>query len=1077
MREDERQRGAAGHGRAPAEDREDVPAPRAPGKQTLTQRQAIGVGPTQGGAATEVEKTARDMDGSSSAGDWVMDEGLMSAMGLSGNAVQHVGVGASAAPSTPPTVRRPGQPVLVLHKSNEPAPSPQHIVRLSISAAPMTIPEVIRAVVQAYGIPAERAAEFDEYMVDVEPKDSPGVTAAEVATAAGVLTVGVSPALDELLRKTAAQMSGASAKATGAAGGAGHSASSARTRAAGAAGPAGAAGVAGAGAAGAAGGAAAGKLEVPERLKDFFLDPLSSSAGANRAVVQQAIAELSSFSDQDLTTFRLLGTHIARDPEKLLRSARLYRQLKAQYQSALDQALQEAAADRGDLVIDDDTSRAEANPATFKRWSRDDKERIARDQMTKLRNQQLGELAKHPGRTLKEMAHAIVRPDLALTEASNALHDAGNTRGGWEGAAKSADAASKMSGVLTVVLGLLALVAVASGVGVPALGEATLAMMFTSLSLSMVEKDLYIKAAGAADSPEKHQAMIEAGAAAEVRAIIGLAGLGAAVAGSLLGRIPLPGRLQSIDNALRLARASVARNVGEAWRGVASDAALKLRAAARGLRGQLGHATNTLKAASGKLATQTADAFFAQLERDPELRTALGVPQESAAALAKLAKDPAAQADIARLFHELKAAALEGPALAEQQLDAILACVERHAQAIEAASTAEQLETAAAQAQAELGDEAMVQMAAQGEAHTAGKIKELAGEGKEAAGGAGAGKAAGGGDAAGDADRAVAEPAAAPRDGTHEGSSGPGATRGGGGRDASAEGAGTHEGAGEHRLRAEPPHAGGRFGSNPDNVEEFLTDPNPVPEVAEARAGMKNLDSPSTMLDARRVLQGLRAKLLANKAQEVANVEAALAKAGVAATSDEVAMVFDYVFDSQGIQFEYSNYSAWRKLSSGAGRVDDVRFLVHELTEVGAMKRAGFTDPTGRDVDGVPGSATVERWRTDFTPRYVAAHGEALRAEAEYLSNEVRRRTRGQLNLTAEEVAASDPDRSPEFRTYMRVDYTTLGNHPGLGRWNREHQQARIPDTVASSLGLPTNATIGHIIQAIKQAALKGASQ
>jgi hypothetical protein len=344
----------------------------------------------------------------------------------------------------------------------------------------------------------------------------------------------------------------------------------------------------------------------------------------------------------------------------------------------------------------------------------------------------------------------------------------------------------------------------------------------------------------------------------------------------------------------------------------------------------------------------------------------------------------------------------------------------------------------------------MVQVAAQGEAHTAGKIKELAGSspGAPAKGEGSKGEAGVGGDP----ERAIAEPATAARDGR------------GGAR------AGAQEGGSEHPVNgAEPPHSGGRFGSNPDNVEEFLTDPNPVPEVADARAGMKNLDSPSTMFDARRVLQGLRAKLLANKAQEVTNVGAVLERAGVTATRDDVALVFDYVFDSQGIQFGYHNYSAWRRLSLNNAVIDDLRFLVHELEEVRAITNKETKDPTGTIAAMKQGTKAHRDWLRDFNIAYLKAHSEALLAEAEYLSKEVRGRTRGQVSLTREELAASDPSRDREFLEYLKIDGLPLEEHPRLASWQRADEVAHVSPDVAQTLAIAQPATIGEIISAVKR--------
>jgi hypothetical protein len=149
--------------------------------------------------------------------------------------------------------------------------------------------------------------------------------------------------------------------------------------------------------------------------------------------------------------------------------------------------------------------------------------------------------------------------------------------------------------------------------------------------------------------------------------------------------------------------------------------------------------------------------------------------------------------------------------------------------------------------------------------------------------------------------------------------------------------------------------------------------------------------------------------------------------------------------------------------------VDDVRFLVHELHETKTMKASGFTDPTGNSMSMEPGTRAHRAWQRGFNSAYLSAHSQALHAEAEFLAEQVRARTRGQVDLCPEELAASDPTREREFLRYMNVDGTPLESHPKFVTWQKTNQPAHISQPTAKELGIPEASTIGDVIRAAKK--------
>ncbi|WP_146229279.1 hypothetical protein [Nocardia neocaledoniensis] len=78
----------------------------------------------------------------------------------------------------------------------------------------------------------------------------------------------------------------------------------------------------------------------------------------------------------------------------------------------------------------------------------------------------------------------------------------------------------------------------------------------------------------------------------------------------------------------------------------------------------------------------------------------------------------------------------------------------------------------------------------------------------------------------------------------------------------------------------------------------------------------------------------------------------------------------EYNFNSRGLQFSPENYNAWTRLGNGNATIGDVRYLVHEASEVKALK--AFERQTGFDFMG-------RRWdgmsdQTNFNGAYTTAH-------------------------------------------------------------------------------------------------------
>jgi hypothetical protein len=633
-------------------------------------------------------------------------------------------------------------PVVYLRKRGE-IPDRKRALRRTLTARVRDIPTLeMDLLVEAYGLPPDRPHEIDLLPIEVDPPGSPGITQADLQGSAGLVQIGVSPKLDEYLRDLAGRASTSDVHGPGSpkpapgqpdkpaphpTGPQGQVPHGQGPRGQGQPAP----GHADKTAEGVKTGKpeGTGKIEIPDRLKSLFPEQKLFLDEAGRAKMQKAIDLLMAMSDEDVSQFALVATHLTKNPERFLASIELFKRIKAEQASILEQALQDAAKNPGPLLdADRDPSDGPIDPAQFKRWSPDDKERIARERMAKLRNKQLLEMAKNPGKTAKEMGKAIARPDLQVADVNKAIQEARDSKGGWDTASKVTSAGSKFTGMIASVLAILAVVSLIAipGVDVAFLMSSSMMMMMASAMLAQTAAEMHIKAAGQATNIDQYNEHVAAGAEDQVRGWMTLAAMGAGIGAGLLGKIPLGARLGTVGDALTLARATVAKAIGTAWKGARAQVATSLRMAMSGLQEALIREMAPLAALKAKLDGMTAAVFYEQLKSDKWLRASFGLDEQTATNLAELTKTPQGKAAGVELFEETRAALGDGPAIAQRELDKVLASVEKSAKQLEGAATKEEFEKALGAAEQDLDNASLgVAMSEEGAKHTAAKLKQL----------------------------------------------------------------------------------------------------------------------------------------------------------------------------------------------------------------------------------------------------------------------------------------------------------------------------------------------------------------
>ncbi|HEX3481483.1 MAG TPA: DUF4157 domain-containing protein, partial [Kofleriaceae bacterium] len=273
--------------------------------------------------------------------------------------------------------------------------------------------------------------------------------------------------------------------------------------------------------------------------------------------------------------------------------------------------------------------------------------------------------------------------------------------------------------------------------------------------------------------------------------------------------------------------------------------------------------------------------------------------------------------------------------------------------------------------------------------------------------------------------------------------------------------------------------SGGRYGTgDPDSLHDFLTDPRPSQEAQALREPIQrewpNNES-MQIFEARAALQQLRRAVLSRRATDVPRVGEGLRSYGRAeATPAMIDAVFRYLFDSNGIAFTYENYAAWERLADGRGALDDVRFLVHEMAEVGILQREG-ADFMGTQ-HPIDSPAHHDWFEMTFQPAYLRAHAQALEVEFRFVSEQISRVTEGRLQLSPAEVAAIDTGNS-EARRFLLVDGVPVAEHPRYREWlGRATTPVELSPAMRQRIGLPEGRTITleQLVRAIKQSQVSG---
>jgi Domain of unknown function (DUF4157)/HNH/ENDO VII superfamily nuclease with conserved GHE residues len=424
-------------------------------------------------------------------------------------------------------------------------------------------------------------------------------------------------------------------------------------------------------------------------------------------------AKLKQLQPEDLRLYELLAAKLATDLDAFERSVDAFIQFKSRIQAQAGAERQKEAAGK-EPTLEEKLSKtwSQFDEKQFGSMSVSQKEDLARDIAGEQRNIQLQYMAEHPGETAVEMGKGMVRLDKTAQAIADDVREAADgNKGAYARLAGGVGAYNKyMTAVASIVFVALLFV---PGVNLAELALAGLTVAAAAIALSATEAELRIKAAGEAKTPEEFKAETAKSAAAQTQMVVAAAMLALSLVAKVIARIPLPGRLQNVGTALRMARSALLEKsgVGPAWQGIKADLLAKLRSAKQGLPEAMAQQQKTLGATATAVDAMSDTEFLKHLaDGDPALAD-LGIPPEQARAMQQVAATAEGKNVAGQLRSSSLQALRDAPVEAAQKVDRFLQNVDDSAGKVEAAQGPEQLKSAVDDADKQLGSEAQTRQA------------------------------------------------------------------------------------------------------------------------------------------------------------------------------------------------------------------------------------------------------------------------------------------------------------------------------------------------------------------------------
>lgn len=274
--------------------------------------------------------------------------------------------------------------------------------------------------------------------------------------------------------------------------------------------------------------------------------------------------KLEAFTPEDFTVYKLLAIRATDNLDLFERSVDMYVARKAELKKALDAQLAGGASDKKETLRDAfDEKWKSLDSAQIGTMSEADRYDLARQKTSELTAAQLEYMKDHPGETLGEFAKSATlmnTPETFGAIGKDLTEVANGDANSWARWAAGTGAGAKLSGWLLAFAGILYVASWLTGIGeLATIAAAAGILLGSTLTLSLAESELRIKAASQAKTPEEFKRNVEAAAAARSNVIVGVALLVLAAVLHFTAKALFPKQLEAIKVSLKNLREKVRR--------------------------------------------------------------------------------------------------------------------------------------------------------------------------------------------------------------------------------------------------------------------------------------------------------------------------------------------------------------------------------------------------------------------------------------------------------------------------------------------------------------------------------------
>ena len=341
--------------------------------------------------------------------------------------------------------------------------------------------------------------------------------------------------------------------------------------------------------------------QLPPQIKEL-MGPEASYKPVNYEQLARIADKLKQFTPEDLAAYKLLTIRATDNLDLFEKSVDLFLARREELKKALDQQKPQPTEKEDTLQEKFQEKWKGLDESAIGTMSESDRYDLARQKTEELTEAQLQYMKDHPGQTAKDFAKSALLLNTGETFSGigkDLKEAASGDANSWARWAAGTGAGAKLSGWLLALAGVIYVASWFTGIGeLATIAAAAGVLLGATLTLSLAESELRIKAASQAKTPEEFKRNVELAAAARANVVVGVALIVIAVVARALAKAAFPETMRKISTSIKNFREKIR------LKGSINEIKPQIRTEMGGLKGEL---AKTMEAAKTQAATQAAE--------------------------------------------------------------------------------------------------------------------------------------------------------------------------------------------------------------------------------------------------------------------------------------------------------------------------------------------------------------------------------------------------------------------------------------------------------------------------------------